>query len=135
METTGLVIGEENNIVSILVNRPSGCGGNCGSCSSSCDSDQIRLELENTVGAKKGDLVTLKSSSGQVYKYAAILYFIPLVSFIGGILFGIKRYERELLAFLLGLILLVLSLFIVKLVDGRLKGLNEELISIKEIIN
>lgn len=135
MEKVGLVLNTEDKYANISVQRPSGCGDNCGSCSANCDSSKIVINLKNDIGAKKGDLVKIKSSSRKVYRYALVIYLIPLVMFIMGILIGVKKFASELSGFLLGVGFLIISLFIIKIIDNKLKGLTEEIITMVEIIS
>ena len=73
----------------VMVIRESACSGDCHKCSG-CGAAQETLlfEVENPIGAKPGDLVTVASESGPVLRSAAVLYMLPLVLFFLGYALG-----------------------------------------------
>ena len=73
----------------VMVIRESACSGDCHKCSG-CGAAQETLlfEAENPIGARPGDLVTVKSESGPVLRSAVVLYMMPLVLFFLGYALG-----------------------------------------------
>lgn len=73
----------------VLCVRESACSGDCHKCSG-CGAQQQTLLLRavNTIGAKPGDVVFIRSESKPVLAAAAVLYMLPLVLFFLGYLAG-----------------------------------------------
>ena len=67
----------------VICIRESACSGDCHKCSG-CGAAQeaILFHAENPIGAKVGDLVTVKAETG------AVLYMVPLVLFFAGYAVG-----------------------------------------------
>lgn len=71
----------------VLHVRQSACSGDCHKCSG-CGAVQENLLLTayNPIGARPGQVVTIRSRSGPVLAAAAVLYLLPLVLFFAGYL-------------------------------------------------
>ena len=73
-------------------------------------------------------------------KFAAIIYLIPLVMFLIGIVSGISIFKSfdivnyEVLGFLLGLLFLLLSVIILRIIDKRPENKKELTIEIEKIL-
>ncbi len=75
--------------------RQSACSGDCHKCSGcGAASETILLTADNLIGAKEGDLVTVRSDSRPVLKAAAVLYVVPVVLFFLGYLLGEMRWAQ-----------------------------------------
>lgn len=69
--------------------RESACSGDCHKCSGcGAAKESILLTAENPIGARVGDLVTIRSATGPVLKAAAVLYVAPILLFFLGYLLG-----------------------------------------------
>ena len=69
--------------------RESACSGDCHKCSGcGAAKEAILFNADNPIGAKRGDLVNVRSESGPVLKAAAVLYMLPLVLFFAGYAVG-----------------------------------------------
>ena len=96
----------------VICIRESACSGDCHKCSG-CGAAQeaILFHAENPIGAKVGDLVTVKAETGPVLKAAAVLYMLPLVLFFAGYAageaLGISGGLAGTLAFCLSIALIV----------------------------
>lgn len=127
MEQIGLVRKIDGDSMELEVRRISGCGGGCSSCGGGCDSPGHVIKVKNHLNAKVGDLVEIKGDSRHILKYTAIVYIIPLVfmvigTIVGSIYFKSKSYSNyELYSLFSGLISMILSLFIVKRADKKIK--------------
>ena len=93
--------------------RESACSGDCHSCAGcGAQSQTILLTANNPIGARPGDLVTIRSGSGPVLAAAAALYVLPVVLFFLGYWLGASRWRRGALvggvAFALGILIAVL---------------------------
>jgi sigma-E factor negative regulatory protein RseC len=69
----------------VICIRESACSGDCHKCSG-CGAAQetIVFTAINSIGARPGDLVYVRSGSGPVLMGAAVLYMMPLVLFFLG---------------------------------------------------
>lgn len=140
MEQIGFVRKVTDNKIEVEVKRVAGCGDNCKSCGSSCDSPNHVIVLQNSIGAQVGDLIELKGETGNVLKYAMIVYMIPFAMLLLGIIGGIKvlqSYEvanYEPLSFLIGIIFLAIGYIFVRLIDRRIGKKDDNIIKIVRII-
>lgn len=142
MDKTGVVIDSNNNHIDVLVVRESGCGGNCSSCTGcSSENKPMIVKIENELNAKKGDRVLLSIKNGTIFKYSIIMYFIPLIFFVFGIISGIIIFSgnnvssQEIKSLGLGIVFLLISLFILKILDNKYFNKNSEVIKAIKIIN
>ena len=75
----------------VMVVRQSACSGDCHKCSGCGAVEQkLLLTVQNPIGARPGEVVTISSDSAPVLKGAAILYLLPLVLFVAGYLIGMQ---------------------------------------------
>lgn len=140
LKKTGLVIGVEQDLAKVSVMRQSSCGGECSSCSGCGDSKPTIVKVKNEVDAKIGDLVELQGSSN-ILKLTFMLYSIPLILFVvglvaGAIVFKNKGYANyEIISFIIGIASLVISFLILKLIDKKFFERDNSLLTINRIIN
>lgn len=88
IEEHGVIIEEKGAAVMIKAERTTSCEG-CSSktlCHSSGASQLI--EADNPVGAKVGDHVVFTVGAGSVLKAGLILYLVPVIAFIIGVVLG-----------------------------------------------
>lgn len=141
MEQVGLVVNSNNNTAMVIVGRASACGESCASCGSSCKTQGMSLEVKNTLGAKPGDYVELRTKTSQVLKSAAIVYLMPLFAMIIGIIIGINIFmsagysNYESYGFIVGLVFLGLSYIILRMIDKKVKKRDKVIIEMTRIIN
>lgn len=126
MQQRGYVSTASKETAKVIIRRESACGDNCASCGGGCnDSKSITLELENTLSAEVGDYVIVESKSSTILKSAFIAYIMPLILMIIGTLIGMTVFEGlgyanfEALGFIIGLVFLGISYFILKYVDNK----------------
>lgn len=130
----------ENDIAHLEVRRSSACGDKCSSCGGSCDIPVTRVRMKNTLKAEQGDLVEVKMETKFVLKSAFIVYIIPLVLMISGIIIGISIFESigignpEAMGLLAGVILLAVSYFILRSIDKKIKNGNKIKFELVKII-
>ncbi len=119
MEEHGTVVGKKERTVVIRAERTTSCD----SCASkkSCHSgagagNEILIEAEDTVGAKIGDRVAFSVSAGSVLKAGVLIYLVPVLSFIGGVVLGqtllsgaLPGYNADLVAGATGALFLALA--------------------------
>ncbi|WIV10771.1 SoxR reducing system RseC family protein [Proteiniborus sp. MB09-C3] len=141
MEQIGFVITTNEDMAKVVVGRTSACGENCASCGSSCNTPGVSLEIRNTLGAKPGDYVELKSHTSQIIKFAAIVYLVPLLAMIAGIAGGINIFKSagyagyETYGFLVGLVFLGLSYIVLRIIDKKIKRKDKVIIEMTRILN
>ena len=95
----------------VLHIRQSACSGDCHKCSG-CGAAQegIVLTVDNPIGAKAGDLVTIEAATGPVLRGAAVLYMMPLLLFFLGYALGAVWGRGGLagcISFVLGIALVI----------------------------
>lgn len=140
MEQIGFVRKIENDKMELEVRRASGCGGGCKECSSSCEVVPHIVVLPNELNAQVGDFVELEAQVGDLLKYTFILYMIPFIFLIGGIVIGnflfrnINTDSREMLSFLSGLVSVAVSLIILKVMDKKAEKRNNATIKATKIL-
>ena len=99
----------EDTTAQVIHIRQSACSGDCHKCSG-CGAAQemLLLTVNNPIGAKVGDLVTIESKSGPVLAAAAVLYMLPILLFFVGYLVGAQFWQQGALTggitFLLGIL-------------------------------
>lgn len=104
---------------------------NCKSACSIIGSGEImEAETLNTANGKEGDRVLVKIPSKSLWKISFILYMIPVIFLISGIIIGMKlaknySLEPELGALLLGVIGCILSFFLIKLLAKHIRKNKE----------
>ena len=73
-----------NDMASVSVERQTACGGNCASCGGCSYKNVLTAVAENSFGAKVGDKVTLRSRTKGVIGAAALVYLLPILTFLIG---------------------------------------------------
>lgn len=141
MEQVGFVVNTNKNTAMVVVGRASACGESCASCGSSCKTTGISLEIKNTLGAKPGDYVELRAQTSQILKSAAIVYLLPLVAMIIGIIVGVNIFmsagysNYESYSFIMGLVFLGLSYIVLRIIDKKVKKRDKVIIEMTRIIS
>lgn len=120
----------------MLFNRSAACGSDCSTCGG-CESKPFSLSLKNELGANPGDTILVDMNEKSFMKYTFLMYFIPLVAFIGGIVLSNQMIpestDKEWISFLFGLAGLVISFFLIRWMDHRVKE-EHQIIDVVEII-
>ncbi len=140
MEQIGFVRKVENEKMELEVRRGSAWGGGCKDCSSSCEEAPHILVLPNELGAKVGDFVQLQAQVGNLLKYTFILYMIPFIFLILGIVIGnylskgLSTDSREMFSFISGLVSVGISLVILKIMDKKAEKKEDDTITAIKIL-
>lgn len=127
MNKTGVVIRKDMNKAVIQIERTGECGDKCASCSASCKVPNMEVEVENTLDAEIGDYVNISIGKKTLITSSFILYTIPLISFILGVIIGYnisvyyKLADGELVSIGLGFLTLILSYFIISKLTSHKK--------------
>ena len=108
--------------------RQSACSGDCHRCSGcGAAKETLLLTAQNPIGARPGQVVTVRSSSGPVLLDAAVLYMMPLVLFFAGYLVLDVLCKRGALG---GCLAFALGILAAKLYDRTVASKRENLYTI-----
>lgn len=109
-----------NNTITATLVRSSACG-DCHACSVGMSGDGKEKNLEitavNECDAKVGDNVNVELSNKALISATLIMYGIPLVAMVLGMLIG-SRYS-DVFAFILGILFVVITFIGIKIYDKR----------------
>lgn len=140
MEQIGIVVNVENDYMDILSTRESACGSDCSTCQAKCsESKPFKLHVLNTIDAKPGDRVKIEMNSKAVLGYMTLVYGLPCLFFIVGVLVAFIVLENsiknnvELYSFISGLVLMAISYIIIKSIDKKYKNLAKNNMIIRKI--
>lgn len=115
MEKNGVVVGLRGQKAVIEIARMSSCGDKCATCSGGCSKPPLIVEVDNALQAKQGDFVVLEAPEHAIIQSTLILYTLPLVTFILGVVLGLQVFagmvpiNPELTGILTGFVFLGLS--------------------------
>lgn len=120
------IIDEDTAMMRMM--RMSACA-KCGKCmSASSESEEILVEVDNTIGAKVGDHVVVSMEHINVMKATFLVYVIPMVLLIVGIVGSYYALNAigfngatEVVAAVIGIALMGLSYIYLKINDKSLK--------------
>ncbi|KNF08707.1 sigma-E factor regulator, RseC/MucC family [Gottschalkia purinilytica] len=140
MEQTGYVYKTDDKTAGIIVKRVSACGDSCASCSSDCSTSNITISIENTLDAKVGDYIKIRTRTKSVLKSIFIAYFIPLALMVIGVFLGVSLFknlgfkEYESLGFLMGIIFLGISYVLLRIIDKKISKNSNKTFEMIEIL-
>ena len=78
-----------NGTATVFLQRESACSGDCHKCSGCGAAKEVMVfEVQNPIGARRGDLVVIESKTGPVMKAVGMFYVLPLVLFFAGYALG-----------------------------------------------
>lgn len=117
IEETGIVVENKGETVLIRAERTSSCES-CAQksvCHTGGGGDML-IEADNPIGAKKGDYVVFTVGAGSVLKAGILLYLVPVLCFIFGVVLGQAASKRafpalnaDLVSGILGLVFLIIA--------------------------
>ena len=91
MEELARVIENRGDNVLVRVIRNSACSKcdkDCGMSDTSHESDEIDVEIANSMGAEKGNFVKIEMGEKSIVLASLIIYLFPLIALIGGYFLG-----------------------------------------------
>jgi sigma-E factor negative regulatory protein RseC len=140
MEQIGQVVGIDGDIAMVMVRRHDVCG-KCGGCGAAISGGgENYIEAQNIVNAEVGHTVKVTSDTGQVLKASFVVYIVPILALLVGILLGTEigavlglLAREELVGLFFGVIFLLASYFLVRGYDRRMSAARMK-ISVVEII-
>lgn len=138
MKKFGVITEKLDNYAMVMVGNSATCG-NCG-CSALTrkngkieDSNHQFVKVKNTINAEIGDPVNIEFQTTKMLKTSAMLYLLPLVMLIVGIVFGHTiqgNTPNDILSFVSGMVFLVFSFIVISKFDK--KNNKDDLITISE---
>lgn len=118
IEETGIVVENKGETVLIRAERTSSCES-CAQksvCHTGSGGGDMLIEADNPIGAKKGDYVVFTVGAGSVLKAGILLYLVPVLCFIFGVVLGQVASKRafpalngDLVSGVLGLAFLIIA--------------------------
>jgi sigma-E factor negative regulatory protein RseC len=124
MEEEGLVVEEQGSTVLIRTQRSSSCDS-CSSkksCASIGETGDMLVEAENFVGVHVGDRVVYSVGTASLIKAGLLLYLVPVIGFIAGVVLGrplqetyLTSYNADLVSGVLGVAFLAVAFLGLKL--------------------
>ena len=79
----------KDGTATVFLQRESACSGDCHKCSGCGAAKEVMVfEVQNPIGAGRGDLVVIESKTGPVMKAVGMFYVLPLVLFFAGYALG-----------------------------------------------
>ena len=74
----------DDNTAKMIMQRHSACAS-CGKCTKrSSECQDLVVEVDNAIGAKKGDYVEVSMESVRVLKATVLVYLVPLICLLSG---------------------------------------------------
>lgn len=130
MGERGLVVDQIDENVVVKLQRTEACA-KCKACTAGMMSEEMILNAKNICNAKKNDWVNIELDATDFLKAVSIMYGVPFITFIIGIVVGyngsvfIGMVEfKELISFIVGLIFTVLTYLFIKSKEEVWKSKN-----------
>lgn len=141
MEQQGYIVGIiDEKTAKLKMQRHSACAS-CGKCTTTSEKKDIVVEVDNSIGAKLGDRVAVNMESMNVLKAVGIAYIFPLISLLIGtigtyyVLQFIENTKNiEVISSTVGIIIMVISFFILRKNDSKLRESRQYIPIITKII-
>lgn len=131
----------DNRTAKMIMQRHSACAS-CGKCSKlSSECQDLVVEVDNSIGAKKGDYVEVSMESVKVIKATMLAYLVPLIFLLVGTI--LTYYILDLIKFLgpievisgvVGLICTCISYLLLRKNDNKFKESRQYIPEITRII-
>ncbi len=136
MIETGIVQEVFDNKAKISIQKHSACK-KCGVCKYDAESKMVTAEAVNNIGAKEGDEVEVQMSFDVLMSASLIVYIIPLIMFIIGCVIGFYLISpnNPIVSFIIGLVFIIITYFIIRMFDRRGKFKKKYTMHITKIIN
>ncbi len=115
-----IAVSPDEKTVTVRFKRTDACG-KCHACFT-FSSDEADIELENTVGAKVGDELTIQLHANSVLKASLIMYGVPLIALILGTAIG--SLKSDMFAFLGGVLFAGGAFFIIRAFEPGFSRMN-----------
>lgn len=118
MAESGIVTEKKDNFVVVKLERQEACA-KCKACVAGLESKDMFIEAENLCNAEINDIVSISLENSSFIKAVFIIYGIPLVALLMGLLVGYYISGKEMVSILIGFIFLGLSYIIIRQNENR----------------
>lgn len=119
MLRNGKVIQKGKDHLMVCFDRLESCE-KCGAC----EAGHKKQTLVRVLGdAAVGDVVAVVMPDNRILALSAVMYGVPLIGLIAGLLLGMRFFQSEVKALVTGVAGLVLFFFIVKAWDKRIQSM------------
>ena len=117
----GQIVNVEDSIATVKIRRGASCGS-CTACGMAKDQSEISFRIVNDLNAQTGDWVELELESKSLIKATLIVYLLPLVALILGVVGGYALAGRlsgnpDLYGAIGGILFTVLSFLGIRALD------------------
>ena len=141
MEQQGYIVGIiDEKTAKLKMQRHSACAS-CGKCTTTSEKKDIVVEVDNSIGAKLGDRVAVNMESMNILKAVGIAYIFPLIGLLIGTIgtyYLLQLIENtkniEVISSTVGIIIMVISFFILRKNDSKLRESRQYIPIITKII-
>ena len=141
MEQQGYIVGIiDEKTAKLKMQRHSACAS-CGKCTTTSEKKDIVVEVDNSIGAKLGDRVAVNMESMNILKAVGIAYIFPLIGLLIGTIgtyYVLQLIENtkniEVISSTVGIIIMVISFFILRKNDSKLRESRQYIPIITKII-
>ncbi len=117
LKSIGRIVELNGSKAVVQFKRSKSCG-DCKACPS-FGKDEARVEIDNSLNAKMGDMVELSLHAESMFFATLIIYGIPLVALMAGVYFGCKI--NDLWGAVIGIAAAVATLVVIHLFEPALK--------------
>ncbi len=112
-----------DNTAELEVQRQSACGGNCSGCEGcSFRENVIRIIADNNVSACPGQTVLVETRSRQIFRYAVMVYILPVLFLVAGYVMASLLGFSESICVLIAFLLLLAGTAVVILLQKKKKN-------------
>lgn len=141
IEETGVVTKTDGIVANVIVQRRSACDG-C-KVRGACEPSDKGMEIEalNLVQAKEGQKVKVSIKPQAYLKGTIVVYGIPLLAFVAGVIFGknigesyFRQMDSDIVSFISGFVALIISFLFVRVWSKKAETKTEYKPVIEEII-
>ena len=131
----------DDNTAKMIMQRHSACAS-CGKCTKlSSECKDLVVEVDNAIGAKKGDYVEVSMESVRVLKATVLVYLVPLICLLSGTILtyyilNLVKYsgQIDIISGIVGLVCTFISYLILKKNDDKFKESRQYIPKITKII-
>ena len=131
----------DDNTAIMIMQRHAACAS-CGKCTKlSSECQDLVVEVDNAIGAKKGDYVEVSMESVRVLKATVLVYLVPLICLLSGTILtyyilNLVKYSRQIdiISGIVGLVCTFISYLILKKNDDKFKESRQYIPKITKII-
>ena len=123
MEETGRVIKNDEKCAVVRVDRKSECD-KCGMCVFPNNAGYIDFNADNSIGAKVGDDVTIRTSDNGKLLGALLVFLVPLILIGIAALITFTLIKREIFVLVLSAAFIAVWFIVLSVLDERLKTLK-----------